>query len=152
MPGTVTVACKIPNGIFIRSFEMMTEQETIPNGTREVKVARNVGEPIKINGPGRLDLAGDRRPMAGAFALTYNVDADSFERWMAANKDTPMVQNRLIFCHAKTDSVASMAREAEGQLTGLEPMDTQGDKRISKNRTNTRGGAVSGIETAKRAA
>lgn len=152
MPGNVVVACKIPNGIYIRAFKLVEEQETIPNGVRTVKVARNSGEPIKINGPGRIDLAGDRRPMAGAFALTYNVDADIFEQWLLANKDTPMVQNKLIFCHAKTGEVAAVAREAEGQRTGLEPMDTQGDKRISKNRTTTRAGSLSGIETASKAA
>lgn len=153
MPGTVTVACSIPAGVFIRAFKMeKTVELVMGGGTRDVEVARNVGEPIRILGPGRLDRPGDRRPIASGYALTHNVDADVFETWIAANRDSKMVQNRLIFAHAKAGEVEAKARAHETQRTGLEPLDPQSDTRAPKKRTETRAGGISAIETAAKAA
>lgn len=150
MPGTVTVGCKIPNGIIMRAFKMEPRVELLQGGaTRETKVAVPVGEPVTIKGPGRLDRV-QRGPVASGYALTFNVDADTFEAWYAAHQHTDMVRNELVIAHAKQNEVSAVARANEGRRTGLEPMDPSGDPRSPKRRQEMNGGAIGELETATR--
>jgi len=155
MPGTVTVGCKLPNGLILRVFQMADSQEMSPLGVRDVKVARDTGKHIRINGnaapKGRspTDAAGNYIPIIGGYALTHGVDADLWDAWFAANKDTDMVRNGMIFAHAKTSEVEAAARGNEARKSGLEPMDTQGDVRMPKQRTRLSGGSIAPLETAR---
>jgi hypothetical protein len=153
MPGFVTVGCKMPNGVVMRGFRMEKRTEPVMGGgTRDVDIAVSTGEFAVIKGTGRLDIGAERGMIASGFALTHNVSADLWENWYAANKDGDMVRNRLIFAHAKSDSVQAQARECEKQRTGLEPLDTAGDARVPKKRQQLKGGAITALETASRAA
>lgn len=152
MPGTVTVGCKIPNGIILRAFKLESRQELLlGGGSREIKVAAPHGAPIKINGPGRLDRV-VRGPEFSGYALTHNVDADVWDAWKEANKDGELVRNELVIAHAKQQEVSAVARANDTRKTGLEPMDPQGDHRAPRRRQTVKAGAISALETAPRQA
>lgn len=129
MAGTVTVACKLPNGVILRgfNFEMRAEQ-VMGGGTRDVKVAVDGGQRVVINGMAtapnsqRLDMAGAQVSIVSGFALTHGVDADLWENWLSMNKDSDMVRNGLIFAQGKPLDARSQAREHREQKSGMEPM------------------------------
>jgi hypothetical protein len=151
MPGTVTVGCKIPNGIIIRAFRMVPRQELLMGGsTRETKLAEPFGEPIKIVGPGRIDRT-ERGPHASGYALTFNVDADVWDAWHTANQDTDMIRNQLVIAHAKQVEVSATARANEGRRSGLEPINPHGDTRSPNRRQELKAGAVSEIAATRAA-
>ena len=136
MPGFVTVACKLPNGLLIEEIRMEETQEMVMGGgTRTVKVAVRTGRRVLINGyaapHGRdpRDSSGNSIPIASGAALTHNVDKDVWDNWLAANKDSAMVRTGLVFASEKVAEVKAEARANETQRSGLEPMDPQGDVR-----------------------
>jgi len=51
------------------------------------------------------------------------VPREFWERWLAANARSPLVQNRIVFAHKDEASVRRMAAEFAEQKTGLEPLD-----------------------------
>jgi hypothetical protein len=99
MPGTVTVACKIPTGLVLQIFTMEDHDEPLfGGGVKTVKRAVKTSHPpVKINGPARyagLDLPHD---IKGGCGLTYGVDADFFAEWLRLNRDEPYVKYGLVF-------------------------------------------------------
>ncbi len=135
MAETVTVACKAPNGIFMRLFEMKPHVEPVlGGGTREVHQAVQVGPMVKING---YAAEAGKMPASGAevikgYALTPGVPADFFEEWLKQNQDHDLVLNGLIFAHAQPNSVKAQIRENESRWDGLQPMAQKADQRMSK--------------------
>lgn len=93
MAKTVTVACKLPNGL------------VIDHKGREV-VLTGANAPTSV----------------GGFGLTPNVDADWFDDWMASNLDMPVVANEIIFANT-AEKAGDEAKEKKGIKTGLEPVD-----------------------------
>lgn len=163
MAGVVTVACKLPNGLILRLFEMAPEQELVMGGgVREVMKAHDLGTRVEINGntppfgQALLDSQGEPISTARGFALTTNVDADFWDEWLHQNEGSDIVKRGLIFAHARTADVRAEAREKEKVWTGLEPMrpatptDTTGDPRMPSRRTrrgeNTGISAVTAID------
>lgn len=125
MPGTVTVGCKIPNGLVLRVFRMEDHDEPMfGGGTKTVK--RAVAEPatVRLNGWARYkgqDLPYEVRHGAG---LTYGVDADLFAKWLEQNKDSDLVRNGLVFAQApKPGEVQAQAKDHRSLKSGLEPID-----------------------------
>jgi hypothetical protein len=115
----VTVACKLPNGIHLDVFDQFEYEENTIMGTRKSKRAVRSGRVTIAGIKRRTD---DSRLVMG-FALTPNVPRDHWEAWLAANKDTPLVVNGLIFAHRQHSSVQDMAKEREANRSGLEPLD-----------------------------
>jgi hypothetical protein len=151
MPGTVTVYCKIPNGIILRGFVMKEQQELMQGGaTRTIIRAVNKGKSYRIAGPKRLDRGNHMFPIASGFAVTQNVDAEIWENWLSANMDSDYVKNGLIFAQAKPSDGVAEAREKETQRSGLEPIDPHSDPRTPKKRSQTRAGALNALEMAQR--
>lgn len=132
---TVTVACKAPNGVLLRLFEMKPHVEPVlGGGTREVVQAVQVGPVIKING---YAAEAGKMPASGAevllgYALTPGVPADFFDQWLKQNEQHDLVLNGLIFAHTQTASVKSQIRENEARWDGLQPMSQKADPRMSK--------------------
>jgi len=126
---TVTVACKLPNGLILRRFEWHDETEVGPNGSRQVRIARPTGESFTVAGNGGLgfmtpnlvDLMG--RHVPGGFGITHGVPKDFWENWLSANKDTELVRSGLIFALPSESDVAIEARSREPLRSGLEPID-----------------------------
>lgn len=122
MSGNVTVACKIPNGLELRVMDSVDFDEPVMGGgTRTVKLHHQVGETIRIKG----NSAAHGIPIVthGGYALTSNVDADFWDKWLAQNEKMDMVRNRLIYATPREDSAAAKGREQAEIRSGLERLD-----------------------------
>jgi CTP:molybdopterin cytidylyltransferase MocA len=75
MAETVTVGCKLPNGLILEQGEYKVEL----NGSNSSIVV-------------------------GGYGLTENVDKEAFEAWLAVHADQPYVRKELVFAQAKTSS------------------------------------------------
>jgi hypothetical protein len=134
MAGSITVACKIPNGLILRNFNMVEDHEPVlGGGTRAYKKAVQVGEPVKINGPATPHGQAPLVTIVGGYALTQGVDEEFFNKWIEDNKTHPAVVNRLIFAHSKPEMVTGAAKENEKRTSGLEGINPDGDARVSKS-------------------
>ena len=101
MPGTVTVACKIPNGLELR----------LPSR-----------EPVVLKGPA-VPYGTPPVDAGTGYALTFGVDEEFFGEWMKRNAEMDLVKKRFVFAHAKPESAQSLAREMKDLTTGLEGRD-----------------------------
>jgi hypothetical protein len=134
MTGTVTVACKVANGLLLRLFKMVEDAEPVlGGGTRKIKRAEQIGEAVKINGPGAaLFGRNPAYPVVAGYALTPNVDAEFFTEWLKQNKDHDAVKANLIFAYDKPADVEACAKEHEAQRSGLEPIDPEKPQKALK--------------------
>jgi hypothetical protein len=97
---TVTVACKLPNGLHL-----------------DLKGR----DRVTVRGPA---VEWGKAPIAvGGYALTPDVDADHWAAWLALYKDAPFVKNRYIFAFPKPADATSAALEMKDEKCGLEPLD-----------------------------
>ena len=161
---TVSVACKLPNGVILRGFRFETFQRpVIGGGMREVKEAVQTGEVFKINGNAApyaqplLDAEGNPIQLEQSFAITRDVPKDFWDRWLEQNKDTPMVKHGLIFAApaAKPLELRAAAKAHRDNRHGLEPIDTHPDAKDPRNpprASKLRAGSISAIAKADVAA
>lgn len=122
MAETVTVACKIPNGIYL----------DLRKGEQLIRV--------KLNGPGMPIPLDPKKPLPrkkieDAAALTFGVDKEFWEQWLKKHKDYGPVKAGLIFAHEQQESVIDQARERSKVLTGLEAIDPNKPGRGIEKRT-----------------
>jgi hypothetical protein len=138
---TITVACKIPNGVILRLGRKVerTEPVVMTGGVRVVTEWQPTGHTIELKGPRRFP--GQSREQETAAFLNHGIDADAWECWLADNLESPMILNKQIFAHVKADHAAGMAADYKDIRSGLESLDPQRDPRTPRN-----------IETAERAA
>jgi hypothetical protein len=124
MPGTVTVACKIENGIVLDLYEF--DKVSVPvmgGGVKETRIARALPWSHRLNGPARRlgqDLA---YQITDGAALTHGVDADNFAKWLEQRKDSAMVINGLVFAAVKATDVIAQAKEHRDQKGDFSPVD-----------------------------
>jgi hypothetical protein len=125
---TVTVACKIPNGLLLQLEERVKSLEPSPSGGREVEVGRKVGEPVKINGCA-IPMTGQppAHQITGGYGLTV-VKKDFWDAWFKQNKDLDMVREGLLFAHEKRETVEAKARDQKTVRSNMEPLDPDGKK------------------------
>lgn len=119
----VSVACKLPNGFILREFAPSKESEQVMGGgAREVTVHRQTGRQVEIKGVAyRL---GTQPPiLVNGYRITRDVPRDLWNNWHAANKDSDLVRNHIVFADAKHDDVKAWSREHEMAETGLEGID-----------------------------
>jgi hypothetical protein len=138
---TITVACKIPNGIILRLGHKIerTEPVVMTGGVRVVTEWQPTGRTIELKGPRRFP--GQTREQETAPFLNHGVAADAWENWLSDNRESPMFLNKQIFAHAKADHVDGMAADFKDIRSGLEALDPQRDPRTPRN-----------VEVAERAA
>jgi hypothetical protein len=149
MGATVTVGCKMPNGLILRIFDMVKENQPIMGGGfREVSVAKAVGPTYTVRGYSAPEGRSPKATVIGGYALTAGIDADFWERWLAENKDADYVTNRLIFAHEKVTDTKAEARDNKDTWDGRHRMVPDTDPRIPRKR-NRKGKLVSAIETAE---
>jgi hypothetical protein len=123
---TVTVACKLPNGVWLQLHEMVEHTEPSPNGPRQVKMARKVGKPVLIKGYKGFafdHIEPRNTTIIGGFALTKGVPRDFFEKWCEQNQDSFLLKNQLMFAHVEKASVDDFAKGNESVKNGFEPID-----------------------------
>ena len=94
MAETVTVGCKLPNGLILE--------------IGDYKVALNGANSSLV---------------VGGYGLTEGVDKDAFEQWLAVHAAQPYVRNDLVFAQAKTNSAQAKASENASVKSGLEGLD-----------------------------
>ena len=124
MPGTVTVASKLPWPLRLQLQESYpVSEEIFGGGVREKMRYRKVGPEVVINGCAvHMDRPNDKQIVGGA-ALTHGVDADFWAKWVEQHKGFPPVRDGLIFAHAKPEVAASEARNVERIKSGFEATD-----------------------------
>ena len=130
--GTVTVACKIPAGLVLSLDRMVEGQEPVMGGGwKTVKRAEPIGEPVRLLGPRKLVGELQRNLVAG-YALTYGVSREFWDAWYAANRETDLVRNRMVFAHER--NTEALAKEHRKALSNLEPLTTaqrtEGDRKV----------------------
>lgn len=126
MPGTVSVACKLPHGLVLRLFDMVDENEAqAGGGYKTVKKARPRQNTVTIKGYLAEQKASSvQLPAIGSsFAITHGVDKDFFEAWLKQNEDLDAVRNHLVFAGEKNDTVRGLVNDHKDQRCGLEPID-----------------------------
>lgn len=132
---TVTVACKLPNGLLLRLFDMKDQYEPAPGGSRLIKLAveRVDAGRVRINGFAVPYGQTPQYEIPGGFALTHNVPKDFFEEWLSQNQQLPAVSKGLIFAAEKRDDAIAEANEKAELKSGLEPVDPVAPPRGFKN-------------------
>lgn len=133
----VIVASKLPMALELQL--CVSREQQIKNGGSvwtETIFAKD-GPIVTIHGTaypnGQVpDGMPDRPQMAHGAALTYGVDKDFFDRWLEQNKTSPIVVNRLVFAHEKSDSVKARAREVRDFDSGLGPLNPENDRRMPR--------------------
>ncbi len=122
--GTVTVACKMPNGIWMTVYGQ--EDFDVPvlgGGMRTEKRAYALNEPILIHGPATPQGVSSKYPIAGGYALTHNVPAQVAKKWMHDNRDSALVKNKVIFVSPGSERATAQGRELAGMRSGFERLD-----------------------------
>jgi hypothetical protein len=120
--GTVTVACKLPHGMILQMHEMVEGNEPVMGGgTRSFKIARRVGEPVRLRGNAVPFGKAPMYAIEGGYALTPGVDAAFFSAWLKQNADHDAVKNKLIYAVGNKD--VGKPRELRELKSGLEPLD-----------------------------
>ena len=122
--GMIWIACKVPNGLLLRLFDMIDVPEMTPNGPRTIKIAQQRGEPVKINGSAVKFNTIPDHPIPGGYGLTQ-VRADFWEEWAEKNRDHDALKNGMLFAQVKPDAAADQARAQHkaGIRSGMEPLD-----------------------------
>ncbi len=117
---TVTIACKLPNGLLLENLVGGVRTRVRVNGSR-----------LPVNAKGtqiqKFELAGREDPMlADSYGLTPNVPADFWEQWERENAEYPAYKRGLIFATGQRESTIAMAKELVNDTTsGFEPMDPE---------------------------
>ena len=133
----VTVASKLPMALELQLCDKRTTQVRNGNNSWNEEVFVKSGKIVTINGtayPAGQPPEGmpDRPSMIAGAALTPGVDKAFWDAWLAQNKDTPMVKNGMVFAHEKIDAVKGKARDAKNVLSGLDPINPKGDRRMPR--------------------
>lgn len=144
----VTVACKVPCGLEIYLNRKESYDEETMQGSRQRVRYVPTGKAVIIRGPAQPNGQAPRgyvRPtVSSGYALTPGVDAEWFEKWMDQNKLNPLVTEGMIFAHGSRSGIQGWARENDARLSGLEPINPDGDIRMPKSLA----AAVGKVETA----
>ena len=137
---TVTVACKIPNGLRLQlQHPQKRRMPTGHGGGSDVyeEITHNVfgGPSYNVFGPSIPAMGGvpDGYQMPpdikGGYAFTPGIPSDFWEQWLEQNKQAPYVENNMIFACPETASAKAQANEKTEVKSGLEPLSRQVDDR-----------------------
>lgn len=144
----VTVYCKLPTGIRIRTFRMVEAREQVlGGGTREFSVAEPHGPEIIIWG-NRFRIGDPQtHEVIGDFGVTHGVDKESWDQWAKDNAESAMVKNKLVFAAENREYGEDAAHDLRDVFSGLGPMAKDGDPRAPQPLANLSG--VTDYDTAR---
>jgi hypothetical protein len=143
---TVTIGCKVPNGIVLKLYDMVTVETTV-NGVviKEKQALLREGEQEYTLNGFSIDLgkmAGGIPPehqIIGGFGLTTGIPRDFAEEWFKQNAQAMIVRNGLIFMEGTENRARGHAKEFASLQSGLQPVD--------QNDPSTRAGLRKGTIT-----
>lgn len=147
---TVTVACKMPGGLILRTYDMVKETKIVNNTTVDETVAKPTGHEYILNGYAinMADIQAGNMPehlIVGGFGLTPGIPKDFWERWLHDNRDTALVRNRVVWACDTDLGASSEAKNSRSVRSGLEPLDPNNLPPDVRGR-RTRGGGISDIQ------
>jgi hypothetical protein len=123
---TLTVACRVPNGLVLQVFGSEDWQEPLMGGgykpVQRAFVRHDMGR-VTLNGPARKIGADTPYEIRHGVGLTHGVDAALFNAWLEQNKDSDIVKKGLVFASPKPRDVVAQAKERRGEKSGMEPID-----------------------------
>lgn len=135
---TMIVACRIPHGLVLRTFDIVEDAEITRNGVEKIRKAVQRQQPeatFTVRGPGRGSsaLTGLTRDQIeslhpGGYAVTQGCPAQVWQDWMTDNRLSPYVTRGDIFAEPTMERVRNRAFEYAKEpdaLTGLEPLDPE---------------------------
>jgi hypothetical protein len=149
----VTVACKLGLAYLdIQHSRIVTKFEQNMQGGKDIREAERVGQVVRLRGtayPRGTPPKGFPPPpeIVGGAALNRGIDKEWFDAWLEQNKLNPIVQNKMVFAHESEDHIRGQAAELSKFLSGLEPVNPDGDHRIPKS---SRPSEVTELETGQR--
>ena len=119
---TVTVGCRIPNGLVLRLFDMEDHDEQLMGGgvktvRRAVPSARL---PVKLNGPARFQGKDAEYQILHGVGLTHNVDAEFFAESQRKNRRASYADPKMLFAQAKSAEAEAEAKDKRSLMSGLE--------------------------------
>lgn len=100
--GTVTIACKLPNGLHLE----------VPGRGR-----------VTLNGNATQVGVVPEHQISHQYGLTFGVDEDFWNEWVKLHHLLDIVKKRFVFAHEKVSMVQGEAREMQEVRTGLERLD-----------------------------
>lgn len=112
-PDTVTVACKLPNGLHLSLRD---------THGREIWGHTVAGNAVRRHQETMAPLMGGPVVEFG-YALTPGVNGERWEEWLTIHKHLPAVANGLIFANGSAADVRVEAQVMEEIKSGFEPMD-----------------------------
>lgn len=128
-PDTVTVGCKLPNGLVLHLDTMVDYRIPMPGGGTVIeRRSRRLPDTYTLNGSA-IDLAriaatgSVSHRIIGGYGITTGIPRDFWERWLAANKNAEYVQKRLVFAEPNEGRAEAAAIEGAKIRTGMEPID-----------------------------
>lgn len=133
--GKVIVASKLPMALELQLEVKTTTMHRYKGEVWPEEVYAKQGDIFTIAGtaypvgapPEGVEWA-DRPKMIAGYALTYNVDAEFWEKWLEQKGDTPMVKNRLIFAFPDEASVRAECKNNREVDSFLGPIKHSRDK------------------------
>lgn len=137
----VTVASKLPMALELQLCTKRSVQMKNGNNAWVEDVFAKSGPIVTIAGtayPNGQPPEGmpEKPQMVAGCALTFGVDKAFFDKWLEDNADQPMVKNRMIFAHERLDHVKGIAQETKLNLSGLNALTPDNDRRMPKKITN----------------
>lgn len=132
----VTIGCKIPSGLILQLYEMVTvSTPVLGGGMREAEQARPLpGETIRLNGcraPWGEHPGHEIKHGAG---LTFNVPRAFWDEWVRQNSDSPLLVNGVVQVERDRKSLVDLLKDEKDRRSGLEPIAPDTDPRIPRNK------------------
>ena len=137
---TVTVACKLPNGLILRVFDMVETSEVVQGGYRDVKIARPRPEQFEVRG-NAIPIGVPNFPvpeMADGFAITRGCPKELWDLWEEQNKHSHLVQKGLIFSSSSINALRDEIKNRRDLKSGLEPIDPEHPERFAPDTRSIR--------------
>lgn len=131
---TVTVACKLPNGLQLRLFEMIErEVPQFGGGTRNERIAQLIADaPVIVLHGNRVPFGQlPRCEMVMGFALTKGVPKDFWEKWLHDNRQSDIVTKGIVMAFDSIDDAKTeLKQEGPAIKSGFQAIVPDNDPRL----------------------